>query len=151
MFYDEILNTPKQISFIFSLYGSSQSKVCIMIRNTKDELLISYCGLRYIFDIEVNTDGVYKIIVKNMSKHNKPYVELMYSSLKSKVISKSDIEKPKRIINDTKKLLDNFSHHFKLKSGANKERYKSKFYYFLYDFLLFPYDFLWVCYLVFDS
>lgn len=120
-----------------------------MIRNTKDELLISYCGLRFIFDIDVNTDGIYKIIVKNMSKHNKPYVELMYSSLKTKVISKSDIEKPKRIINDTKKLLDNFSHHFKLKSGANKERYKSKFYDYLYVFSLYSYDFVGFCYLFF--
>jgi len=105
-----------------------------MIKNSINELLISYCGLRYIFDLDINEDGVYKIIIKNMSKHNKPFVEVMYSSLKTKVISKNDIEKPKRIINDTKKLLDNFSHHFKLKSGANKERYKSKSYY-IYDYI----------------
>ncbi len=139
IFYDDIKATGRLRGF-FQVDINIRSRICLKILNEKAEILFSYTGEKYFFDIEIEEIGKYKIEVQNLTKRTITIVTFSYSSDKTKVINRSDIEKPKKLLNDCKRLVDNFAVLLKNKSNTNKDRFKSKLYIILL-YLLFKITF----------
>lgn len=132
IFYDEITLLPNKIQGAFIVDELIKAKLKLKITDQEGNIILTYVGTKLVFENEISKSGVYQISIKNMTKQNTCFVTFTYSSNKTKILSRNDIDKPKKLINETKKILDNFALLLKFKSGSNKERYKSKSYIYIF-------------------
>lgn len=124
VFYDDVI-LPTKIQGAFLSNEDSNSKLRFKIIDPDNKVLISYVGSKLVFDKEANNIGRYSIYIKNLTK-NPLSLTFTYSSHRTRIVSKSDIDKPKKLLEDIKKTVDNLNLLLKFKSNSNNSRYKSK-------------------------